>query len=185
MGIWSPTEHIFIFHYNCWFQHLFFESLTEINVHINCPHCLVCHLMYFTTWRDHHSSSIFTFFILISEVLPPPPPGSLNRPSVGGQRVSSDRHPRTVAVLWSPVIPAVSRVWCHCLGSLSRCWQMARWMHSGNRDAFSEWNHNTGPGPLLMECQMPAVRGKVRERWKTAIYHGRWGSRRASGDLLT
>lgn len=132
---------------------------------------------------DDSSGFVFTLHFLMSEGLPYSPPlGSWNRPSVGGQRVSSDRNPRALAVIWLPVIPVVPWVCCHRCCFLSRCWQMARWTHSGWLWRFPQWNQNTGPGPPLMECQMPAVRGAVRERWKTAIYHGRWGSRSASGD---
>lgn len=100
----------------------------------------------------------------MSESFPYSPPlGSCNRPSVGGQRVSSDMNPRTLTVIWLPVISVVPWVCCHRRCFLSRCWQMARWTHSGWLWRFPEWNQNTGPGPLLMECQMPAVWGAARE----------------------
>lgn len=136
---------------------------------------------------DDSSGFVFTFHFLMSESLPysPPPLGSWNRPSVGGQRVSSDRNPRTLTVIWLPVIPVVPWVCCHRCCFLSRRWQMARWRHGGRLWRFPEWNQNTGPGPLLMECRVPTVRGAARERWKTAIYHDRWGSRSASGDCPT
>lgn len=170
----------------CWFQYLFFyryqhaqnkpcQTFTSLRLSFTVFHLL-----------DDSSSFVFTFHFLMSESLPYNPPlRSWNRPSVSGQRVSSDRNPRTLAVILLPVIPVVPWVCCHRYCSLSRCWQTARWTHSGRLWRFSEWNHNTGPGLLLMECQMPAVRGAARERWKTAINHSRWGSRSASGDCLT
>lgn len=132
---------------------------------------------------DDSLGFVFTRYFLMSESLPYSSPfRSWNRPSVGGQRVSSDRNLRTLVVIWLPVIPVVPWVCCHCRRFQSRCWQMARWTYSGWLWRFPEWNQNTGPGLLLMECQMPAVRGAEREGWKTAIYHCRWGSRSASGD---
>lgn len=132
------------------------------------------------------SDFVFTFHFLMNESLPYSSTlWSWNRPSVGGQRVSSHRNPKTLAVIWLPVIPVVPWVCCHRCCFLSRCWQMARWTHSSRLWRLSQWNHNTSRGPFLMECQMPAVRGAAKERWKTAIYHSRWGSRSALGDCLT
>lgn len=170
----------------CWFQYLFFQPQTDINMQKINPakhrQCSVCHLLYFTSWKIHQALFSPSTSWWVRACLTAPSLGSWNRPSVGGQRVSSDRNPRTRAVIWLPVIPVVPWVCCHCCCFLSRCWQMARWTHSGWLWRFPQWNQNTGPGPLLMECQMPAVQGAARERWKTAIYHGRWGNRSASGD---
>lgn len=129
---------------------------------------------------------VFALRFLMSESLPYSLPlGSSNRPSVGGQRLSSRRNPRSGAVIWLPVIPAVPWVCCHhrrC--SPSRCWQTARWTHSGRLWRFPMWNQNTGPGaaPNAEPNAKGSARGAARQRWKTAIYHSRRGSRSASRD---
>ena len=136
---------------------------------------------------DDSSSFVFTLHFLMSESLPYSAPlGFWNRPSVGGQRVSSDRNPRT---LCSDLVASDP---CCALGVLPPLLLSEQVLTDVQVNAQRptvtfppEWNQNTGPGPLLMECQMPAVRGAARERWKTAIYHGRWGSRSASGDCPT
>lgn len=139
----------------------------------SCQHAQNKHCHTFTELRlsftvfhllDDSLGFVFTLYFLMSESLPYSSPfRSWNRPSVGGQRVSSNRNLRTLAVIWLPVIPVVPWVCCHRRYFQSRCWQMARWMHSGWLWRFPEWNQNTGPGLLLMECQMPAVRGAGRD----------------------
>lgn len=83
----------------CWFHYLFFQLHTDINTqkinpakHTQCP---VCHLLYFTSWMIHQA--LFSPFISwwVRACLTAPLLRSWNRPSVGGQRVSSNRNPRT------------------------------------------------------------------------------------------
>lgn len=179
------VEQISIFHLNILIRR---AACSSSHIQISTRQTSTVFRLSFTVFHrlDDSSGFVFTLHFLMSESLPYSPPlGSWNRPSVGGQRVSSDSNPRTLAVIWLPVIPVVPWVCCHRRCFLSRCWQMARWTHSGWLWRLPEWNQNTGPGPLLMECQMPAVRGAGKERWKTAIYHGRWGSRSAAGDCQT
>lgn len=150
----------------CWFQ-WFIQAHADINRRKHC-HTYTVLCLSFTVFRllDDSSGFVCTLHFLTSESLPYIPPiRSWNRASVGGQRVSSNRNPRSRAVIWLPVIPVpVPWLCCHHSGFESRCWQMARWTHSAWMWRFPEWNQNRGLGPLLMQCQMPAVERERDER---------------------
>jgi len=92
------------------------------------------------------SGFAFTVHTLMTEGLPYSPLlGPWNRLSVGRQRISSDKHPGILAAIWLPVIPAVSWVCCRCCCFQSRCWQIARWMHSSWVWRFPKCNQSTRP----------------------------------------
>lgn len=89
-----------------WCRHSFFRPCTDIILHKMNPATLrwypVCHLLYFTSLDDSPGFLFSPFHFLMSESLPysPPPRASqCNRLGAGGQRVSSDRKARTLAVI--------------------------------------------------------------------------------------